>query len=88
MSIKFTYTAWDKETNFELTAGQYQTLDEFVDLIKNSELRINEKLTQMLEQRGDLVPGMAKHKLHPGQEGNKKLNHGNLEQQNEANQQQ
>ncbi len=41
MSIKFTYTAWDKETNFELTTGQYQTLDEFADLIKSSELQIN-----------------------------------------------
>ena len=40
----------------------------------------------MLEQRGDLVPGTGKHKLHPGQQGNKKLNHGNSEQQIEVNQ--
>jgi hypothetical protein len=40
----------------------------------------------MLEQRGDLVPGTAKNKLHPGQEGNKKLNHGNSEQQIGGNQ--
>ena len=40
----------------------------------------------MLEQRGDLVPGTAKNKLHPGQEGNKRLNHGHSERQIEGNQ--
>ena len=41
MSIKFIYTTWNEEDNFEFTAGHYETLDEFVDLIKNSEIQIN-----------------------------------------------
>ena len=75
MSIRFTYTTWEKENNFEFLAGEYQSLEEFIDLIKSSEQQINDRFTHMLEQRGDLIPGTAKHKLHAGQEGSKKVNH-------------
>ena len=80
MSISFKYTSWEKEDNFELVTGEYHSLEQFVELIKSSEHQINQRLTQILEKRGDLIPGTAKAKLNNvGQEGSKKVNQENEE---------